>query len=127
MTKQQNKKDRARDTGLALTLILILWAIFANDLRPVIPAALTLLMSMAVPIVFSPLAPVWFGLSEAIGTVMSRVILSILFYGLLLPLGFTRRILGADPLSLKNWKSGKDSVFVNRDLKFKADDLKKPF
>lgn len=127
MSKIQNKKNRARDTGLAITLILILAAIFAEDMRIVVPAAGSLFLSMAIPMVFSPLAPIWFGLSEVIGLVMSRVILTILYFCILLPLGIARRISGADPLALKSWRSGKKSVFINQDSPFEADDLTKPF
>jgi hypothetical protein len=127
MDKMQKKMGRARDTGLAITLILILSAIFANELRFAIPAAATLLLSMTVPMVFSPLAPIWFGLSLILGTVMSRVILTILFFAVLFPLGIARRLSGADPLALKSWRSSNGSVFVNIGSQYKARDLEKPF
>jgi hypothetical protein len=127
MVKLKTKKDRARDTGLAITLILIIWAIYSKNLQLVFPAAVTLFLAMALPMVFSPFAPLWFGFAEIMGTIMSQVILTILFYGLLLPLGLARRLTGADPLALKRWRSGKESVFVKRDAEFVADDLTKPF
>lgn len=108
-------------------LILLIWAIYAKDLRLIVPAAVILFLAMAVPVVFSPIAPIWFGFAEIMGTVMSRLILTVLFYGLLLPLGLARRLTGADPLALKRWRMGKESVFIKRDKAFVADDLTKPF
>lgn len=127
MPVNRDRVRRARDTGMAVTLILILWSIYAYDRWSIILAAISLFLSMAVPIIFAPLSLVWFGLSEIMGSIVSRIILALLFYLILLPLGFIRRLTGADPLALRKWRSDKRSLFVVRNIKFKAADLEKPF
>ena len=127
MAVNRKKVKRASDTGAAVALILMLCSIYSYDRRLIVFAAVSLFLSMAVPIIFAPLSQVWFGFSEIVGSIVSRIILSILFYGILLPLGFTRRLTGADPLALKRWRADKKSLFVIREIKFKAADLEKPF
>ncbi|MGD9211318.1 MAG: hypothetical protein PVI90_11105 [Desulfobacteraceae bacterium] len=127
MAVDRKKVKRAGDTGAALALILILCSIYSYDRRLIVFAAVSLFLSMATPIIFAPLSRFWFGLSEVVGGIVSRIMLSILFYGILLPLGLIRRLTGANPLALKLWCGDKKSLFVVREIKFKAGDLEKPF
>ena len=41
----------------------------------------------------------WMGLAEALGFVMTRVILGLVFFLLVTPIGLVRRLFGGDPLS----------------------------
>jgi polyferredoxin len=40
----------------------------------------------------------WMGLAEAMGFVMTRVILGVVFFGIVTPIGIVRRLAGGDPL-----------------------------
>ncbi|MEW6387391.1 MAG: hypothetical protein AB1491_07740 [Thermodesulfobacteriota bacterium] len=119
--------DQCRDTGLALVLICLLVAYFGQ--RPqLIPWALILLiLAMVWPSIFRPLAGPWFGLSHLLGGVASKVILTVLFFGLVLPIGWVRRRLGADPLQLQQWKKATGSVFHVRQGPVQPEDLEKPY
>ena len=65
----------------------------------------------------------WMGLSHGIGGVMSKVILSIIFFFTLTPLALIKRITSKDKLQLK--RKGEDgSYYVDRNHTYKADDLK---
>jgi hypothetical protein len=83
--------EQAKDTGMAMVLICLLlgyWGKFPKFL----PVAIALLiLTMAWPKAFTPLAGLWFGLSHLLGNVVSRVILTILFYLLVTPIGVIRR------------------------------------
>lgn len=127
ISAMKDKKKRARDTGLAIVLMMIIWAHFAGDIRIAIPAAVILILSLTVPMLFAPLAPLWFGFSEIMGALTSRIILTVLFFSILTPIALLRRLMGADPLSLKLWKCGNGSAFVDRQKKFKPRHLEKPF
>jgi hypothetical protein len=72
-------------------------------------------------------AGLWFWLSHLLGTVMSKVILTVLFFVLVTPIGLIRRLLGADTLQLKKWKKGSDSVFVVREGAVGEKDLANPY
>ncbi len=119
--------DQSRDTGLALVLICLLGAHFGHRPRLIPLAIVLLLITMVWPKIFRPLAAVWFGFSHVLGTIMSKVMLSVVFYVIVTPIGVLRRLAGADPLQLRKWKSGGDSVFKIREGRVSSEDLEKPF
>jgi hypothetical protein len=86
-----------------------------------------LLITMIWPNAFRPLATLWFGLSHVLSNVVSRVILTVLFFLVVTPIGLIRRVLGADALQLKKWKRGPDSVFVVREGVIQDKDLVNPY
>jgi len=120
-------KEQAKDTGMAMVLICLLlgyWGKFPKFL----PVSLALLLlTMIWPNAFRPLAVLWFGLSHLLSRVVSRVILSVLFFLLVTPIGVIRRLWGADALQLKKWKQGKGSVFVVREGPVQGKDMANPY
>ena len=119
--------DQARDTGLALTLLCLILVYFWQAYRLVPLAMVFLVITMAWPRAFQPLAGLWFGLAHVLGTVMSTVILTVLFFILVTPIGLLRRVFGADSLQLKQWKKGEDSVFQVRADLIQKKDLQAPY
>jgi hypothetical protein len=119
--------EQAKDTGMAMVLICLVlgyWGIFPKFL----PVSLALLiLTMTWPNAFRPLAVLWFGLSHLLGSVVSRVVLTVLFFVLVTPIGVIRRWMGADALQLKKWKQGQDSVFVVREGPVQGKDLANPY
>jgi len=70
------------DTAMAMTLICLLAVMYTRSLA-LLPLALALLLlGMVWPRVYSPLAKLWLGLSLLLGSVMSRLVLSIIFWWL---------------------------------------------
>jgi polyferredoxin len=122
-----HKQNRAKDTGLAVTLIFLLITWLTSNITWVMPAIISLVLAMTVPAVFTHLSIVWFGLANVIGQVVSTIILTILFFSVLMPIGIFRRICGFDSLSLKKWKNSDPTVFDVRDRTFCTDDLEKPY
>jgi polyferredoxin len=119
--------EQARDTGLGLTLLCLILIYFwhMNTLLPL--AMIFLVVTMVWPKAFKPVAGLWFGLSHLLGTVMSTVILTTLFFGLVTPIGLIRRLMGADSLQLKKWKKDQDSVFMVRGDLMAKKDLTAPY
>lgn len=119
--------DQARDTGMAMVLICLLVVLIGDRQQFVGIAVILLLVNMIKPMLYKPVARLWLGLSHLLGTVMSKIILTVLFFIMVTPIGMIRRVLGRDTLQLKKWKKGTDSVFRRRDHLFEADDIKHPF
>lgn len=119
--------DQAKDTGMAMVLICLLLVYFGSRQLFFGLAILLLIVNMIRPNVFKPVAKLWFGLSNALGSVMSRIILSIIFLAVVLPVGFIRRAIGKDSLQLRKWKKNRLSVFKARDHEFTSDDIKYPY
>jgi Saxitoxin biosynthesis operon protein SxtJ len=120
-------RDQSKDTGMAMTLILLLLNRSFRQEAWLIGAIAALVIDMTVPQVYRPLAVVWFGLSQLIGMLTSRIILSGVFFGVVMPIGLLRRLSGKDPLNLKAFKAGSNSVMKERDHRFVAADLEKPY
>ena len=118
---------QCRDSCLALTFLLLLIWFFAENAYLVYAAMLLLLIGMVAPVSMKSLAWAWFGLSHLLGQVMSRVLFSIVYLLLVLPVGLIRRLLGKDALRLKLWKQSDASCFVERAHVFTAEDLKNPY
>lgn len=119
--------EKCKDSGLALVLIcLICHQVWAVPL--LLPLAIAfLLVAMTYPLIFRPFGRFWFVLSTGLGTVMSKIILSLLFYAVVLPVGLLRRAIGKDSMKIRAWKQGMESVFRVREHRFEASDLKHPY
>jgi hypothetical protein len=119
--------EQAKDTGMAMVLICLLlgyWGKFPKFL----PVSLVLLiLTMAWPSAFRPLAVLWFGLSHLLSRVVSRVILTVVFFLVVTPIAVIRRLWGADALQLKKWKQGRGSVFVVREGPVQGKDMVNPY
>lgn len=118
---------QARDTGMAMVLISLILSLLTDNLLFIYIAVGLLVINMVVPNIYKALAVFWFGLSQIIGTVVSKVLLTIVFFLLVTPVGIIRNILGLDSLDLKKWKDSKDSVFKIRNKTFKIEDIVKPY
>ena len=119
--------NQAKDTGMAMVLICLLIAFFGQKQQLCGIAILLLLINMICPKIYKPVAKIWLGLSHLLGTIISRVLLSIIFFGLVMPVGLVRRFLGKDSLQIKKWKKGRKSVFKARDHEFTSEDIAHPY
>lgn len=120
-------KNQARDTGMAIVLILLLIAVFSLEFIYVKIAIIALIIAMTIPLIYKYFAVIWFGLSHLLGTFVSKILLILVFFLVLLPVGLIRRLLWYDTLKLKEFKKGADSVMQIRNITFSRNDIDKPF
>ncbi|MDQ7836832.1 MAG: SxtJ family membrane protein [Humidesulfovibrio sp.] len=120
-------RQKSVDTGMALTLLCLIAYLVTQRPGWVVSATTLLVVNMTAPRLFAPASKLWFGLSAVLGAVMSRVILTLVFFLVLTPVGLLRRAMGKDTLKLAAFKRGAGSVFVTRGERFTAADLKAPF
>ena len=120
-------KDQSRDTGMAMVLLLLLIYLKTRREGLVYAAMVLHLVNMIVPRVYAPVAVVWLGLSHLLGTIMSKVLLSILFFGLVTPIGVLRRLLGKDSLKLRAFKANEESAMSVRNHLFVGHDIERPY
>lgn len=119
--------DQAKDSGMAAALICLLIAFFTEEVLFYGLATLVLLINMIRPRLFVPWARFWLTLSQVIGSVMSGIILSLIFIIMVVPAGLFRKIIGKDPMQLKKWKQNHASVFRVRNHEFTPEDLRNPY
>ena len=116
------------DTGMALTLICLLFGnIFIKINILNIIAIIVLILNMSFPIVFKPAAYIWLNVSHLLGNIVSKILLSIIFFSIVTPIGILVRSIKNDPLKLKYFNKSSGSVFNKRNHTFSENDLKYPY
>ena len=120
-------KKQASDTGMAVVLILLLFGLFTNNniyLKIAIPV---LIINMTYPMFYYLVAILWLSFSELLGTFVSKIILTIVYFVLIVPVGIFRRLLGKDSLLLNEFKKGNDSVMKIRNYSYLSKDIENPY
>ena len=112
---------------MAMVLICLLIAVLARQPRFVGISIILLLINMIWPRLFRPLATLWFGFSRLLGTFMSRILFSLIFIVMVVPVGLLRKLLGKDSLQMRKWKIGRVSVLKVRDHEFVPNDIAHPY
>lgn len=107
--KQGSRFPRERNFGLLVGGVLAalgLWWIYREKFGTVAPAFLGVGAALAIlgavfPRSLVPVNRAWMALAEALGFVMTRVILAVVFYLVVTPIGLFKRLRGWDPLRLR--------------------------
>lgn len=124
---KSNDLNQAKDTGLAVVLILLIVEYIQHPNWVIMSAMAVLVLVMTWPSLFRPLARIWLGVSHILGTIVSKVLLTIVFFTVVTPIGLVRKMFGADPMRVSLWKKGADSVFVDKNHLYKKEDIEKPY
>jgi hypothetical protein len=115
------------NSGLAFLLLLLIIGLgwhFTILLKICVVVVLILLTK---PVIFYPFTFIWLNLSDGLGKIMSKIILSLIFFVIVFPTAIMRRIIGKDTLMLKQFKKSNQSVFVERNHVYSKNDLINPF
>ena len=78
------------------------------------------------PAALKPIEKAWMALAEVLGAVMSRVVLSLLFFGVLTPIALILRLSGKD-LMARRWGEKKDTFWVSRDITKTKEDYERQY
>ena len=103
--KHQDEKRRLRHFGLivgGIFAVIGLWPVVFRAEGPRL-WALALALALVVPALVVPRSlthpyRIWMAAGEALGWINTRVILSVIFYGLVTPMGIVRRCFGRNPM-----------------------------
>ena len=114
-----SKKD-LRSFGVTIGIIFIIIAgyLFNSDNTSfqtfIYLGSLFIGLGLIIPNFLKPLYLLWMTFAIVLGWFMTRIILSVLFYLILTPIGLTLTILGKELLNLKK-KDSQKSYWENRD------------
>jgi hypothetical protein len=122
LTSEKNK-----DTGLVIVLCLLLGYLHSHNPVLIWISVACILVSILFPIILKPVSVVWYGLSEIMGMVVSRILLSVIFFCIITPIGLIRRLFTKKQLLTERWKKDRESVFVERNVQFSSSDIENPF
>jgi len=113
--------------GMAAILVLLAFAIYRKDNNLMIAAFMLTLATIIVPILFFPFAVFWFALAEVLRRISTALLLGIVFFFIVMPVGLIRKVGGFDNLKLKEFKKGRQSVMIVRNHTFTSEDLTNTF
>jgi hypothetical protein len=119
--KKPDKKELRKfaiTISVALVVLggLVLWRKGQAGLIPIAIGAVIFLAGLVWPKSLALLYKAWMGLSLVLGFIMSHIILALVYYVVLTPIGFFMRLLGKDPLRL-TFDPGADSYWRKRENK----------
>ena len=120
-------KKQSSDTGMAMVLILLIIAMLTENNIYLLISIFALIVNMTFPTFYYPVAIIWLGFSHLLGTVISKILLSVVFVLMVVPVGLLRRLLGKDSLKLTQFKRSNSSVMKKRNYSFISKDIQKPF
>ena len=120
---KETKKD-LRKFGLTVGTVLILISVVlfyfekSSAVYFIIPGAMLIIAAFVHTEILKPLNRVWMGLAIVLGFIMSRIILTILFYLVLTPIGLLAKLFGKKFMNLKCDKST-ETYWEKRQIKEK--------
>jgi hypothetical protein len=117
------------DMGILLSLVLLIVGISSGWTVLYKITVAVLLITALFPVVFTPLSRVWYGAARLLERVMSTIILFLIFYLVVTPVGLLRRYIGKDKdaLRIRSFQRGHTSVFEIKNKVYKAEDLENQF
>ena len=119
------KKEKVLEAMLAIVAGLLFFYFLLN-VRVLLYIAFALaVISLVSGFLTGKIVWLWFKLSEALGFLSSRILLSVIFYFVLLPTSLLYRLFHKDKLMLN--KKNKITFFVERNRQYTPDDLKNPW
>jgi hypothetical protein len=118
--KETVTAEQARKTALVVSAVLVLFALW-NVYRvrftvAVVLAGIAVLLTfigLFIPVAAKAFHRFWMAVAGVLGYVNSRILLTILYYGLLTPYGFFSRLFGRDPLVRRG--PNRDTYWVKRE------------
>ena len=125
--KKKITKDQSRDTGMAMVLLLLILHVSLKREGFLFGAITLHVLNMTVPWAYRPIAIIWLGLSHLIGTFVSKVLLSIVFFAIVTPIGILRGLVGKDSLKLRSFKASDESAMLDRNHTFTGGDIERPY
>jgi|TARA_B110001452_G_C15121014_1_gene390689 hypothetical protein len=114
-------KSKENNKGFGLLffivfLLISLWPLFKGDnpriyLLPI--AALFLILGILNSKILTPLNKAWIKFGELLGRVIAPIVMLVIFFSILTPIGLLLKLFGKDLLQIKNNKSIK-SYWISR-------------
>ena len=112
----KSEKSDLRNFGIIVGIILLIISGFLfwkekESFQIFLAIGITLfLTAIVIPVVLKPVYWMWMIFAIILGWIMTRVILSLLFYVIFTPIGLTLRFFGKQFLELR-WDKSKDSYW----------------
>jgi len=120
-------RQQCMEFGQVATLAALVCCLYFHDFRLGTVALILLAITLLLPRLFYPLAVIWFALAKILGEINIRVLLTLVFVIVVLPVGLIRKWRGKDTLQLRRFKKGSASVMDIRNHVYTKEDLRHTF
>jgi hypothetical protein len=120
-------REKNKDIGFIIVLFLLIAYIRSGDMLFIKLSIPCILVSLLLPAALKPVAIVWYRFSAILGIVVSRMLLTAVFFCIVTPVGFVHRIISKEQLLSGPWKESRESVFKARDHRFERSDMRNQF
>ena len=122
----KTQRTKNIEFGMLVTFVLLILSLWLkNDWYRY--AVVTLAVALLIPVLYTPFTRLWFGFAKILEQVTSKVVLFLIFFTVITPVGVFRRIAGKDTLRLKRFRKDKTSVFEEKKKLYTQKDLEKQF
>jgi len=129
----KSEKSDLRKFGITIGVILFIIAGFLfwkekESFQILLNFGVTFcILGIAIPFILKPIYWVWMIFATIIGWIMTRVILSLMFYAIITPIGFILRLFGKQFIEL-NWNKTDSTYWKYRTKSiFEKEDYEKQF
>jgi hypothetical protein len=117
-----SESEKTKAQLVIVTGLVVLHFIFKSRYPYfLIGAAAVGVISIAIPAAGDLIVKGWYKIAEILGAINGRILLSIVFFIVLVPVAIMSKIGKKNPLSLK--RENKKSVFIDRNHKYTSKDL----
>ena len=118
--ESKNTRLKSLETILVLVAALIIFFWLFNKKIFLLVALFLILIATSSDSLTNKITWAWLKFSELLGKVMSKVILSVVYFVVLLPIAFLYKLTGKDPLFLKKRI---DSYYFERNHQYSKKDI----
>ncbi len=117
-----SESEKAKAQLVIVTGLVVLYFIFSSKYPYFLIAAAAIgVVSIAIPVAGDLIVKGWYKIAEILGAINGRILLSLVFFVVLVPVALLAKMGKKNPLALK--RESKKSVFVDRNHKYTAKDL----
>ncbi len=116
--------SKSKETILVLVLAILVWHRISRHVWLLWVAAGLVLIGLFVPVLADVIHRAWMKLSVILGAVTSRILLTVIFFVVIVPLGQISRLFGKNELLVS---PGQDSLFKIKDHLYTREDLEQPW
>lgn len=120
-------RQQCIEFGQVAATAVLAASLYFRDFPLAAVALLLLLITLLAPRLFYPLAVIWFGIAKVLGEVNIRILLTLVFMLVVVPVGIWRKWRGKDTLQLRRFKKDKASVMDIRNHIYTKEDLQHTF
>lgn len=120
-------RKQSAESGMAAVLIALILALYFKKELYVILAFVLTLITLTIPIILYPFAVVWFSFAKLLNTTSTAIMMALVFFLVVVPVGIFRKLIGKDRMKIKQFKKNGHSVMVNRDHFYSGEDFLNTF